>query len=62
MRFYECNGNRPYADYDAPAKRKGADPDFSYADKVVVPKVFLLATKNEKSTPSKSEENKVAVE
>jgi len=44
MRFYECNGNRPFADYDAVARRKGAEPNFSYADKIIIPKIFNLAT------------------
>ena len=46
MRFYECNCNKPLGDYDAVARRKGAEPDFSYSDKTVIPKIFLLATNN----------------
>lgn len=44
MRFYEVNCNKAPGDYDAVGRRKGAEPDFSYADKVVVPKIFNLAT------------------
>ena len=46
MRFYECNCNKPLGDYDAVARRKGAEPDFSYSDKIVIPKIFNLATNN----------------
>ena len=46
MRFYECNCNKPLGDYDAVARRKGAEPDFSYSDKTVIPKIFNLATNN----------------
>ncbi|KAL4508447.1 hypothetical protein ABPG72_003751 [Tetrahymena utriculariae] len=40
MRFYECNCNKPLSEYDAASKRKGVEPDFSFADKIVVPKIF----------------------
>lgn len=56
MRFYECNCNKAPGDYDAVGKRKGVEPDFSYSDKIVVPKIFNLANKppekTEKNTPS----------
>jgi len=57
MRFYECNGNRPFADYDAVARRKGAEPNFSYADKIIIPKIFNLATpKLDNERPDKQEQ------
>lgn len=46
MRFYECNCNKPPGEYDAVARRKGAEPDFSYSDKIVIPKIFNLVNKS----------------
>lgn len=67
MRFYEVNCGRPAGEYDAAAKRKGVEPDFSYSDKTVIPKVFLLATtKQDKSAvpadkPDKATEKPVSI-
>lgn len=51
MRFYECNCNRPPGDYDAVAKRKGIEPDFSYSDKIVIPKLFNVQTNKTMEKP-----------
>lgn len=61
MRFYELNCGRPAGDYDAAARRKGVEPDFSYSDKTVIPKVFLLApTKQSEKPPAASGAEKPA--
>lgn len=38
-RFWDCNGSKDLM-YDAAGRRKNIEPDFSFATKVVVPKVY----------------------
>jgi hypothetical protein len=39
-RFYDCNCGDRGNDYDPIARRGGIEPDYSFADKVVIPKVY----------------------
>jgi len=48
-RFFDCNGGNK--DYDAVAKRKNVEPDFSFADKIVIPKFYNPSPSNAQ-TPS----------
>lgn len=40
MRFFEVNCNKSAEEYDAVSRRKNIEPDYSFADKSVVPKLF----------------------
>ncbi|EGR29798.1 hypothetical protein IMG5_148260, partial [Ichthyophthirius multifiliis] len=60
MRFYEVNCNKSPESYDALERRKNVEPDYSFAEKQVIVKLFNQPQQNQQDNqqPAKSQARK----